>query len=76
MLRRHPPGMETTDDADDADMQELAASVAFTHWVSVFSRIALPNVLHPRNLCNPRSIPLPFPGSFESAPKLAELAVE
>jgi hypothetical protein len=49
-----------TETADDADMQELAASAAITRWVSVFSRIARPNYLHPRNLHNPRSISSPF----------------
>src|SRR5437899_1795400 len=56
------PGMETTDDADDTDMQGLAASVAFTRLVSVFSRIGSSNFLHPRNLCHPWSIPSPFSG--------------
>jgi len=55
--------MKTTDDADGADMQKLAASVAVTHWVTVFFSIARPNFLHPRNLCNPRSIPSPLSGS-------------
>src|SRR2546429_9133166 len=61
--------MRTTNDADDADMQGLAASMAFTRWASVFSRIGSSNFLHPRNLCNPWSIPSPFSGSFESKSK-------
>jgi len=42
--------------------RELAASVAFTHRGSVFSRNARPNLLHPRHPRHPRSIPSPFPG--------------
>src|SRR5438309_367222 len=54
-------GNGTTDDADNTDMQRLAASVTLTRWVSVFSRIGRSKFIHPRNLCHPWSIPSPFP---------------
>jgi hypothetical protein len=53
--------MKTTDCADGTDIQRLGASMALTRWVRVFPLIVRSNLFNPRNLCDPWSIPSPFP---------------